>query len=222
MTMDTGSARCFDGLESMENSPLAGGTIAVLGSSVFAADEAVGEYLAARFDARLIKEAVSGTTLCDAAGDSYVSRISRIDPNAGIDLFLCQLSTNDATLGMALGAVSGGMDIGDFDVNTTAGALEYIIAHVKRTWNCPMAIVTGTRYASEAYARMVDLAGALGAKWGIGVIDLWHDEALNAISDERRAQYIAEDGIHPTALGYRDWWGPAIERGVLDCLAEYR
>ena len=25
--------------------------------------------------------------------------------------------------------------------------------------------------------------------------------------DPLRAKYIASDGIHPTALGYREWWG---------------
>lgn len=46
----------------------------------------------------MVKEAVSGTTLTDDGPDSYVSRMKTI--NAGsADLFVCQLSTNDATCG---------------------------------------------------------------------------------------------------------------------------
>lgn len=54
---------------------------------------------------------------------------------------------------------------------------------------------------------MVDIAKDLQDKWGFGLIDLLHNEEINSISDELRAKYIASDGIHPTALGYREWWG---------------
>ena len=54
----------FSLIEPMEDSPLKGGRIAILGSSVaygaFSNRQAVGEYLAARFDTELAKEAVSG------------------------------------------------------------------------------------------------------------------------------------------------------------------
>ncbi len=210
----------FEGLEAMDNSPIAGRRIAVLGSSVFAADEAVGEYLAIRFDTELIKEAIPATTLCDINKESYVSRIANIDPNAAIDLFVCQLSTNDATRGLEIGAVSESTSIEDFDTQTVTGALEYIIAYVRKTWNCPMMIMTGSQYDSEAYAKMVDIVAELQAKWGIGVIDLWHNDEVNGISDDLRVEYIAADGIHPTALGYRVWWGPAMEQAVLEYLAK--
>ena len=208
----------YVGLEAMKNSPLAGGRIAALGSSVFAADPAVGEYLAIRFDTELIKEAISGTTLCDINEMSYVSRLKNIDPSAEIDLFVCQLSTNDATKGLDLGAVSDSKDIDSFDTMTVAGALEHIIAYAQTTWNCPFMIVIGSRYESPAYEAMTELVPQLQEKWGIGVIDLWHNEEINDISDDLRAAYIAADGIHPTTEGYRLWWGPALEAAVLDYL----
>ena len=44
-----------------------------------------------------IKEAVSGTTLADMDDSSYVARLKRIDRTIALDLFVCQLSTNDAS-----------------------------------------------------------------------------------------------------------------------------
>ena len=220
MDLYAGWRETFTGLEAMENSPLAGGRIAVLGSSVFAADPAVGEYLAIRFDTELIKEAISGTTLCDINVKSYVSRIRDIDPNAKIDLFICQLSTNDATKELPLGAISEGTETDQFDTMTVAGALEYIISYAKQTWNCPVMLLIGSQYDSEAYAAMTELASRLQEKWGIGLIDLWNNAEINGISDELKAQYIAADGIHPTTEGYRLWWGPAMEQAVLESVTQ--
>lgn len=44
-----------------------------------------------------VKEAVSGTTLADINENSYVSRLKNIDKSSKFDLFICQLSTNDAS-----------------------------------------------------------------------------------------------------------------------------
>ena len=46
------------------------------------------------------------------------------------------------------------------------------------------------------------------------------DEEFNNISDEDRAVYM-HDGIHPTRAGYRDWWGPEIEKQLLDKAPEW-
>ena len=210
----------FTGLEAMENSPLAGGQIAVLGSSVFAAHPAVGEYLAIRFDTGLIQEAISGTTRCDINVKSYESRIKDIDPIAEIDLFICQLSTSDATKGLPLGALSEGTETDQFGTMTVNGALEYIISYAKHTWNCPVMLLIGSQYDSEAYAAMTEPALHLQEKWGIGLIDLWNDPEMNGISDELRSRYIAADGIHPTTEGYRLWWGPAMEQAVLEFVSK--
>lgn len=181
----------FSQLTAMENSPLAGGKIAVLGSSVAqgAASEgyAVGEYLTARFDCALTKEAVGGTTLVDDGKSSYVQRMYNLDKSESFDLFVCQLSNNDATKREPLGEISGSKNLEDFDTSTITGA-------------------------------MVDRLLELQEKWGIWVLDLWSSDEFNAISDAERDLYM-NDGIHPTKAGYRDWWGPEQERQLLEYLA---
>ena len=124
---------------------------------------------------------------------------------------MCQLSTNDASKNISLGEISESKNIQDFDTSTVTGALEYIICYARQTWDCPVVFFTGSRYDSAAYGAMVDRLLELQEKWDIGVLDLWSDDGFNNLSDDTRALYMA-DGIHPTKAGYRDWWGPELER----------
>lgn len=49
-------------------------------------------------------------------------------------------------------------------------------------------------------------------------LDIWTDESFNDISTDERDLYMY-DNIHPTKAGYRDWWGPELERQLLAFLA---
>lgn len=209
-------------VEPLEDSPLAGKNVCVLGSSVVygsaSQQQAVAEYLAARFGCSITKEAVSGTTLVDNGATSYIQRMkNKLDANADYDLFVCQLSTNDATMKKELGEVSSGTELEDFDTSTVTGALEYIIVYAQSTWDCPVVFFTGSYYDSDAYSSMVERLLELKDKYGIGVLDLWTDEGFNDLSDEERSLYMF-DQIHPTKAGYRDWWGPELERQLLEFL----
>lgn len=212
----------FEHLQVMENSPLLGKKICILGSSVAygSASEqcAVGEYLAARLGASLSKETVSGTTLTDLGPNSYVQRmLNNISTEEKFDLFICQLSTNDTrgSLNLPLGEPTSEDRPEAYQTDTIAGAIEYIISYSKRTWNCPVVFFTGSRFESKKYGEMVELLLKIQKKWGIGVLDLWTDNAFNAISDEQRSLYMI-DPVHPVKAGYRDWWGPEMERQLME------
>lgn len=211
----------FDKIELLKDNPLKDSRICILGSSVVKGeasdDDAIAEYLGARLGCEYTKSAVSGTTLADAGPESYIKRLKKLDHGSGYDLFICQLSTNDATLKIPLGEIS---ENGQFDTGTVTGAIEYIINYVRDAWNCPAVFFTGSHYDSERYDAMVTRLRELQKIYGIGVIDLWTDEEFNNISDEDRAVYM-HDGIHPTRAGYRDWWGPEIEKQLLDKAPEW-
>lgn len=210
--------------EPLENSPLQGKNVCVLGSSVVygaaSQQQAIAEYFKARFGCNVTKEAVSGTTLVDSGDSSYIQRLkNNVDPSTSYDLFICQLSTNDATMKKPLGEISSGTELEDFDTSTVTGALEYIIVYAQTNWDCPVVFFTGSHYDSEAYDSMAARLLELKEKYGIWVLDLWDDESFNSISDEERALYMS-DKIHPTKAGYRDWWGPELERQLLQYLSE--
>lgn len=167
-----------------------------------------------------MKEAVSGTTLVtkdDASGSSYIPRMKTINPDISADAFICQLSTNDATKHVPLGTISGGFELADFDTETVAGAIEYIIAYAEKTWHCPVLFYTGTRFDCEEYGEMVKLLLGIQKKWKIGVIDLWNDKALHAISEKDYNLYMSNP-IHPTQAGYLLWWTPAMETYLYEFL----
>lgn len=221
-----GNAERFhpENIQTHAESPLKGKTIIYLGSSVTYGSDSLGvsfvEYIDRLNGTTSVKEAVSGTTLVtkdDASGSSYIPRMKTIDPDIPADAFICQLSTNDATRHMALGKISEGFELTDFDTETVAGAIEYIIAYAGKTWHCPVLFYTGTRFDCREYGEMVKLLLEIQKKWKIGVIDLWNDVALNAISKKDYNLYMSNP-IHPTQAGYLLWWTPAMEAYLYEFL----
>lgn len=207
-----------------KSSPIAGRTIIFLGSSVTFGSAAGGESFVECLEKldgiTAIKEAVSGTTLVDEPSDgkaSYIARMKTIEKNIRADAFICQLSTNDASQKKPLGAVSKSFVKEEFNTRTVAGAMEYVIAYARETWSCPVLFYTGTRYESSAYAAMVEILLQLQKKWGIGIIDLWNHEKMNAVSAEDHRRYMA-DPIHPTKEGYLEWWTPVFESYLYELL----
>ena len=197
---------------------LKGKTVIFLGSSVTYGAASLGESfaddLSARLQCNVVKEAVSGTTLSTTSPNSYVTRLDNIKTRQA-DLFICQLSTNDASQKKPLGEVTDSERMEDFDTDTVAGAMEYIIAYAKDKWNCPVAFYTNPKYDSTEYAAMVELLYQIRDKWGISVIDLWTE--LPEITEEERALYMA-DAIHPTRAGYLERWTPVMEKDIIEMM----
>lgn len=200
---------------SVSDSLINGKTVIFLGSSVTFGYGSLGvsfaDFLEKTDGITAVKEAVSGTTLVDIKSNSYVSRMKKVDKNIKADAFVCQLSTNDATKGVPLGEISDSFNMNNFDTQTVAGAIEYIIAYVKETWNCPIVFYTQAKYNSGHYAKMVDLLWGIQKKWNITVIDLWNNDEINSITDEEREIYLV-DHIHPTKAGYKEWWLPEFQK----------
>ena len=212
----------MDLIKPMEDSPLEGKEILFLGSSVTygaaSLREGIPEYFAIRLNAKVTKEAVSGTTLTDDSNSSYVHRLlTKVDSSKDYDLVVVQLSTNDASKDKTLGEISESMNIEDFNSKTVTGAMEYIIAYAKKTWNCPVVFYTNSRYDSKKYEALVQQLMALQEKWEIGVLDLWNDDTFNEITETERKLFMYDD-IHPTKAGYREWWCPEMEQQLIEYL----
>ena len=205
------------------SSPLKGKTIIFLGSSVTYGSAAGGQSFVELFETldgvKAVKEAVSGTTLADTAADSYVSRLKRLDTGMKADCVVVQLSTNDASKKLPLGDISGSTELSSFDTQTVTGAMEWIICYSRDTWDCPVVFYTGSRYDSTEYAAMVSRLKELQGKWGIGVIDLYTEDAFNDIDGDSYARYMS-DPIHPTKAGYAEWWFPKMEADLIRILEQ--
>lgn len=223
----------YTSLERHPANALSGKTILFLGSSVTdgaaAKSQSFVEWLAQVDGVNAIKEAKSGTTLVDKPsvlaklafgnGDSYVKRLLALDTTTPVDAVVCQLSTNDATMKLPLGEISDDTELASFDTQTVTGAMEYIIRYCRDTWQCPVVFYTGSYYESDAYSAMVTRLHELQEKWGIGVIDLYTDAAFNDI-DKKSYDLYMFDKIHPTMAGYSQWWGPEMEKQLIDILRE--
>lgn len=204
------------------DSPIEGKTVLFLGSSVTYGSASGGvsfaDYIGKRDGCTVIKSAVSGTTLVESGINSYVSRLKKLDAEK-VDLFVCQLSTNDASQKKELGKIIESKNLNDFGTRTIAGAIEYIICYSKEKWNCPVIFYTNPRYDSEPYGEMVGILKEAETKWGISVIDMWNDAELNAALNKNTALYMA-DKIHPTKAGYLEIWTPFMEKTVFEVMKE--
>ena len=202
----------LDRAEVIGNSPLKNKKIVFLGSSVTYGASSMGvsfaDYIGKENECIAIKEAVSGTTLVDEGNNSYISRLNKMKEK-DVDIFVCQLSTNDATQKKEIGNVIESKNIDDFDTETVAGAIEYIIAFSKNKWNCPIVFYTNPKYESEEYQKIVDVLYLIKNKWNIEIIDMWSNTDFNNITNEQRSLYMA-DKIHPTKAGYLEWWTPVF------------
>ena len=194
----------LDTIEVERNSPLKNKNIVFLGSSVTYGASSMGvsfaDYIGAMNDGI----------------DSYISRLKKIDTQ-NADIFVCQLSTNDATQKKPLGEINNSVNINDFDTKTVAGAIEYIIAYAKDKWDCPVVFYTNPKYDSANYQAMVNLLLEIQKKWNIEIIDMWNDVDFNNITDEQKSLYMA-DSIHPTQAGYLEWWTPVFENKLKEVI----
>lgn len=207
--------------------PLSGLKLIWLGSSVTYGQAAQGYSMADYLEEmhrclKSYKYAISGTTLVDDKSTSYVSRMKKIPADIHPDFFIVQLSTNDAAASKPFGTLSSSKNLKDFDTRTIYGAMEYIIAYVSKTWNCRVLFYTGTYYDGDtygndgtAYGRMVKALLEVKGKWGIDIIDLYSDTSMRSIYNTDLYKKYMSDGVHPTAYGYRNWWGPKFEGSLV-------
>lgn len=235
----------LDSLETLKDSPLKGKTFFWLGSSITfgltANGEGTADMLAKHNGCACYKEAASGTTIANIPATeemaailtqiigadpskedlSFTARIHDLPLDVKPDLFVLQLSTNDSRLpAESIGTLSESFDTNDFDLATTLGGMEYIMAYVKAKWGCPVMIYTSPLLADEQYMAMLDNAYKVADKWGGYILDLTTDTAFNAAGREHQDLYMAPDGIHPTRAGYQLWWLPRFESRMAEILAK--
>ena len=208
-----------------KNDVLSGLKLVWLGSSVAYGQMAQGysmaDCLEDKHTLKSYKYCVSGTTLVDESSSSYISRMKQILTDIMPDYFLVQLSTNDASSNKPFGSLSSSQNKNDFDTKTIYGGLEYIIAYVSKTWDCPVIFFTGTYYDGDtynndgtAYKKTVRALLDVQEKWGITVINLYDNEANKEIYNTDEWKRYMWDGVHPKLEGYTKWWAPKFEEAL--------
>lgn len=240
-----------ENIEVRNQKTLEGKTIYWLGDSVVYGEMSdgysVAEYIAARNNAVCVKEALSGSTMKAANHQKdYVNRLINstvLDKNAKVDAFIIQISSNDVISKELWGKVTDAdvTEKAQFDIYTSIGAVEYIIAYIHETWNCPIYFTSGAYFGSEpidgyvreafwnpgdGYGELISLVKEAVDKWNamegfdVQIIDMYNDEEFNALSTDefqyytnkiKRGTELADDPIHPVKAGYLYWWTPYIE-----------
>jgi len=190
--------------------PLKGKTIIFLGSSVTYGECSGGfsfaDFLQDEEGISSIKEAVSGTTLTLSA-NSYIERMERI-PAEKADLFICQLSTNDASQKRSLGSLE------EENPETITGALRYVINYVSNRWACPILFYTSPYYPSKEYEEMVLRLEELSGMLDFRILNLYREPRLS-LTQEEKDKYMHDD-IHPLLAGYKELWLPYFRKALFE------
>lgn len=181
-----------------------------------------------------VRYTANGEKVQNAYHQSYVGLLKEAVERIGdkqVDTMFVQLSTNDigqyktpagsAGEHLDFGAMTA-EDVRDpsaFDVDTSFGALEWIIATAQQTWDCNVVTfvchMDTAQYAafeacgydyskmddSSDYALMRSTALEIAEKWDLDVIDFWGDADSNKILHGDAARYLA-DSLHLHRLGY--------------------
>lgn len=232
-------------------------TIYWLGSSVTygasSEGESMADFLEAKTGATCKKEAVSGTTIFNdgktenTGTKSYTYRLTNsteFKKDEKVDAFICQISTNDAwgDREQYRGYVT---DISmtnkeDFDLATTMGGVEYIIAYAVETWRCPVYFYSGSYFGDSGsgetrtngnpsgtgYSKLIDNVKVAVQKWRelgyeVDVIDLFNDKDFNAQVSDEYYKWCTGDPVHPKRAGYLNWWMPYFEQYLIVKLCDY-
>ncbi|MCG3399155.1 SGNH/GDSL hydrolase family protein [Staphylococcus massiliensis] len=196
--------------------------IAFLGSSVtygaVSRGQSFVEYLREEYGVNTHKSAKSGTTLsgnvASRYGKSYVMRLrDDFKDVKHLDAFVCQLSTNDGRFDRHLGEIIESKHIQDFDVETTIGAIEYIIAYIYNRWDCKLVFCTCLRQSDPYYEYLIETLYRLSDKWGFDIIDIKHHKRANKMA--KKDKTMMADDAHPTFKGYRYIYTPIFVKYLL-------
>ena len=92
-------------------------------------------------------------------------------------------------------------------LSKTKEAICYIIQYVNDIYGCPIVFYTGTYYENEEYSKLVELLYELKNIYGFYILDLYNDKEMLSVTEEDYKVYM-RDPIHPTLIGYKEWWTP--------------
>ena len=106
---------------------------------------------------------------------------------------------------MTYGAASDGYSMAD------------ALADAHQGTKCWKYAISGTHFDSPEYQEMVDLMLKIQEKWGIGVVDLWNNAEMTAVTEnEEEISKLMGDPVHPFREGYVNWWLPEFEKAFTE------
>ena len=78
---------------------------------------------------------------------------------------------------------------------------------MKNTFDCPIVFYTGTYFENEKYEKLINLLYDLQKEYDFYILDFFNDKDMLSVSEEDYKRYM-NDPIHPTIIGYKEWWTP--------------
>ena len=175
---------------------------------------------AEKHNIELTNKAVSGGTLSSGVSGYYHIAENVIkNANSSYDYILLEGGINDYYKSANLGKITP-TGTTDFDINTTCGALESMLLHVKNNCNSSKVYflsvhnISGTSKTNEVGLTYLDYKLAIEnicKKYNVTIINCYQNIIDLSYTSKRNGICPNGDGIHPTEFGYNKYYLPIIE-----------
>ncbi len=143
--------------------------------------------------------------------------------------------TNDANAtgfnNCTLGEITDGFN-DEYDLTTFCGSFEATVKLMKEKYPTAKIIFVTPHNMPTRHAQTLELlvnsAIAVCEKWGIPVVDIYHDGAIDTNNDEQRIIYSYNsteeegngNGTHLTSTGYNKFYAPLISAKMVELIKE--
>lgn len=205
-----------------ENSNLTGKSVLFCGDSISYGqwDTVVGgggwgTRIAAAYSMKSDNPSMGGYSISNIRGGRIIDQFKNYTSKQ-YDYVILQGGVNDAWGDINTGVVAepgemtNSYDLRDFDITTFAGGLEELFLTAKKNWpNAKIGYMTTfatpnskgigrTAEMDPYYAQAIKIC----EKWGINLLDLYHDQYVNDKLMAVKTYNYLKDPIHPNAKGY--------------------
>lgn len=172
----------------------------------------------------ITNKAVGGGSLASGIDGCHPIAQSVIDNvNNSYDYIILDGGLNDYYFSAPLGSVSPKKET-NFDMNTTCGALEQMLSHIKKT--CPNSkiffvsvhkidITSKKNDLGLTYTDYKNAIDSICKKYGVNIIDFYNKPFDWSMTDKGNGIHPDGDGIHPTEEGYRKYYLPLLEKSIV-------
>lgn len=186
-------------------------------------DMSVTQIIAEKYGMHYTDYSVKGAAVGNRSGRGHIPDQVRKAISAGkkADLILFNGGTNDMNH-TSLGTINSGCDMSSIKEATYTDGMEKMLWMMTENWkNTPIIYIRAHNMdlGSDEKERLFGDRGiAVAEKWGAAAIDLYNDSYLNTENIQMANRYTLldpdynyeGDSIHPTALGYAEFYLPPI------------
>jgi hypothetical protein len=194
--------------------------------------EGITDMIAQKYGMEYRDYSLSGATFGKVAGRSHIpNQVKKaVNLKDTADIILVNGGTNDMRK-LPIGKMNEKFNIKNPDIKTFAGGMEYALALIGEAWpDVPVVYVRAHDTDccdDKTERRFGEYSLKIAEHWGLQCVDIFSDTGFDAEKAAIRNRYTMissdtkeGDSVHPTALGYAQYYLPAVSDMIENLLSK--